>query len=55
MLIVLLGPDRYSVGLALKNYLAKYAPDSEVLGDLNLTHSMGRVLRQMNWRAPCSR
>src|SRR4051812_16461830 len=41
MLIALIGPDRYSVGVALKNCLAKYAPESEVLGDLNLTRLDG--------------
>ena len=41
MLISLIGPDRYSVGQALKNYLAKYAPESDALGDLNLTRLDG--------------
>jgi DNA polymerase-3 subunit delta len=36
MLILLVGPDRYSVGVALKTYLAKYASDDAALGDLNL-------------------
>src|SRR5262245_2570289 len=41
MLILLVGPDRYSVGVALKTYLAKYAPEDEALGDLNLTRFDG--------------
>jgi DNA polymerase III subunit delta len=41
MLIALLGPDRYTVAQALKNHLAKYAPESDPLGDLNLTRFDG--------------
>src|SRR5437773_12404774 len=41
MLITLIGPDRYSVGVALKTYLAKYAPEDDALGDLNLTRLDG--------------
>ncbi len=41
MLITLVGPDRYSVGVALKTYLAKYAPEEAALGDLNLTRLDG--------------
>ena len=41
MLITLLGPDRYTVGVALKNYLAKYAPEDSFLGDLNMTRLDG--------------
>src|SRR5438552_12499567 len=41
MLITLIGPDRYSVGVALKAYLAKYAPAEDALGDLNLTRLDG--------------
>ena len=41
MLIALLGPDRYSVSQALHGYLAKYAPDTDALGDLNLTRLDG--------------
>ena len=44
MLVSLLGPDRYSVGVALNNYLAKYASGSEGLGDLNLTRLDGARL-----------
>src|SRR5437868_12226599 len=41
MLITLIGPDRYSVGVALKTYLAKYASGEDALGDLNLTRLDG--------------
>lgn len=41
MLITLIGPDRYSVSVALKTYLAKYAPAEDALGDLNLTRLDG--------------
>jgi DNA polymerase-3 subunit delta len=41
MIITLLGPDRYSVAQALKNHLAKLAPESDALGDLNLTRLDG--------------
>lgn len=44
MLIALLGPDRYSVAQALKNHLAKHAPESDALGDLNLTRLDGARL-----------
>ena len=42
MLITLLGPDRYSVGVALKTYIAKYSSDSGALGDWNLTRLEGQ-------------
>jgi DNA polymerase III subunit delta len=41
MLIALIGPDRFTVGQALKNHLAKYASSSEGPGDLNLTRLDG--------------
>jgi DNA polymerase III subunit delta len=44
MLLTLLGPDRYSVAQALKNHLAKHAPESDALGDLNLTRLDGARL-----------
>jgi DNA polymerase-3 subunit delta len=44
MLITLLGPDRYSVAQALKNHLAKYAPELDALGELNLTRLDGARL-----------
>src|SRR5437762_10477417 len=44
MLLTLLGPDRYSVAQALKNHLAKHAPESDALGDLNLTRFDGARL-----------
>src|SRR5438874_4229650 len=44
MLLTLLGPDRYSVAQALNNHLAKHAPESDALGDLNLTRLDGARL-----------
>lgn len=41
MLIVLIGPERFLVSQALQRYLAKYAPPSDGLGDLNLSRLDG--------------
>ena len=41
MLVALIGPDRYSVGVALHAYVEKYAPADNALGDLNVTRLDG--------------
>ncbi len=44
MLIALVGPDRYLVGQSLQNYLAKYKPEDDGFGDLNMTRMDGARL-----------
>ena len=52
MLITLLGPDRYTVGVALKAHVARHASDSPGLEGLNTTYlDGGRVTRDELARA----